>query len=134
MYSDFASRFFANNESARSKYLRPITGHKNALDFCSSCLFICVATSASVKIFRSAFAIAEESFCCTSTPEPSLSISDAWGKSVAMIGFPATAASTSTPDVTCSIESYGNTMTSADAMSSSSSPSVRYLSMNLTLS
>ena len=47
-------------------------------------------------------------------PAPLANSSSAWGKAVATTGFPAAMASTRTPEVTWSVESYGSTTTALD--------------------
>ena len=58
-------------------------------------------------------------------PAPLASSSTAWGKAVATTGRPAAIASTSTPEVTWSRESYGSTTTRPSWISSVSAATSR---------
>ena len=71
-------------------------------------------------IWRRAAASATGSSWSMTMPAPLLSISTACGNAVATIGLPFAIASMSTPELTCSVESYGNTTTEACWISSAS--------------
>src|SRR3954452_16562882 len=59
-------------------------------------------------------------------PAPDPSSSTAWGKAVATTGRPAAMASTKTPEVACSVDSYGSTTTAQDWISAVSEDTSRY--------
>ena len=84
------------------------------------------ARSRSRTTERIAVAIAAGLPWGTMRPAPLLSSSTAWGNAVAMTGRPAAMASTSTPEVTWSFESYGSRTACAEAMKSVSCAVLRY--------
>ena len=72
------------------------------------------ACAGSHSTWRMAAPIAAGSSWSTRRPAPEASSSTAWANAVAMTGRHAATASMSTPEVTCSWESYGRITTSAD--------------------